>query len=719
MSRQSNNWTKLIIIFICLIFIFTAIGMADARKPNLHPFKDEVESLVLLKVLPAKSWNPAKPVTYKDYLQLIEKLFNGRSKISLVNLTEKLTFPDEPITYYDALTIAGMFLGYDKESSYAKVKEITEELKKSDSAQITGYEMAYIFYRLLYTNRVGQNKTLLEERYLVGSNEMVTSRVLQVKANEVILEDEGAIPLAPDLQVFHRKNNQIKPASFSNMAVGLSGLKFLFNEKGQVQTVILPEKLFPEKIRVLLSHELNNLGSSKSYDFKEIRIKANQPFKIITRKKGQERIILVAETGETITFTNQNGGIKIVTGNFSEIVKGRVYLKSYFKHNIHFDPLLSTPRHTNVVLYAGTLEIIPSNKAGYLYLINELPLEDYLKKVVPGQIPSRWGKEAFKVQAIAARSYAIAQVSRGKFNDKSANLDDSTASQLYNNFQENQIVNEAVDETRGIVAMHNGHVIDAVYFSTSAGYTANNEEVWHNSRTGSFPGEPIPYLRAKSQIIDVSVADLTNEKNALSFFKDQSLKSFDFASPYYRWKLELTRKELENTINKNLPLRERADQLLGTDFIKTITGKPVNPSDLQFSIGKLKDIRVIQRGEGGNVMVLDIVGTNGTYRVMKEYNIRFLIRPRKDMTGSSKDVILYCHDGSKIKNYSILPSAFFAFEIIRNGQNDIEKIIFYGGGNGHGVGMSQWGIKGMVDRGYTYEEILKHYYTDIVLKKIY
>lgn len=716
---KNTRWVSVSILFI-LIFTLGTVQI-EAESDARHPFSGHLDYLYILNVLPERQLSPQESVKYLDYFIYIEQLFNGR-KSPIYDLSGKIEIPEgQLITYQDALSIAGMFLGYNKESSYTQVQDLTQQLKKSALDPINGYEMAYIFYTLLYTQRNGSFQTVIEERYLVGSDELVASRVMQITDGDIVLEDHGRFPLANNLQTFIVKDEKYKPSGFSSVAVGMKNLKFLFNESGEVQTILIKENKLPEKIRVLLSQNLNKLGGSLSYDFDSMMIKATQPFKIITREKGVDQVILVAETGEVVNFSNSNGLIRVVCGTFETTVSNRIYLKSYYNHSINFDPLLSTPRQQNIPVYAGILEIMLSNTPGYLYLVNELPMEVYLKRVVSSQIPLSWGKEAFKVQAVAARSYAMMQMTRAKFNDKSANIDDSNASQLYNagvNIDHPDLT-AAIDETRGIVATYYGNVIDAVFFSTSGGHTANNEEVWHNDRTKEFPGTPIPYLRAKSQVLKPVSLDLTKESHALVFFKNSDVEAYDSASPYYRWRIVLSREELENTISKNLPLREKADQALGTDFVQTIEGEPIDLTIDQFSIGTLKELRVAKRGEGGNIMVLDIISTNGTYRVMKEYNIRFLIRPTKEMTGSEADVILYRNDGSTIANYSILPSAFAVFEPSRDSNGELERVIIYGGGNGHGVGISQWAIRGMVHLGYTYEEILKNFYTDIELEKVY
>lgn len=703
----------------CLVVVLLGANYPVCGVPA-NTFTNEVDFLVRLQVLsPKRDWN--KVVSSRDYVTSLENLINGRGTDTLVDLTSQVVLPDLPISYQEALTIGGIFLGYGKEASYSHVQALTNKLVKDAGDNLSGYEMAYVFYQLLHARRAGQLRTVLEERYLVGKNKENITQIVQLKDDLLQLADGRTLKLSEDMRAFLLADGQIAPLDYTRLTIGLTELEVFFDDQGNVKTMLVSKDSLQAKIRVLLSEELDKLGSSKSYDFSKIQLRATQPFKIVVRQEGKEKVEFVAEKDEVITFTNQNGlvSLRSQNGNVTRLIKDRVYLKSYYNHSICFDPLLSTQRRGNVAVYAGILEIFPAEKPGYLHLVNELPLEMYLRRVVPGQIPHAWPEETFKVQAIAARTYALNQIARSKFKDKSAHIDDSTASQIYNNKPENKKINQAIAETRGIVLLDDQRVIDAVYFSTSAGSTANNEEVWHNFRTQQFPGIAIPYLRATSQIPERIIPDLTTEANALSFFRNKTIQGYDSGSPYFRWQLELTREELEQTINQNLLLRERSDQIQGTDFIQVISGKIIDPNDPNFSIGRLEDIKIVQRGQGGNIMVMDIVGSDGSYRVMKEYNIRYLIRPNQVATKSAEPIILETHDGQAIANYAILPSAFFAFDILRDTQGLVSRVRIYGGGMGHGVGLSQWGMKGMALAGATYQEIIKHYYQGISLEKIY
>ena len=703
---------------LSLVLLMTFTSLVSAGEELIHPFADEVEGLTTLKILPEKGWKASGPVTYREFITTGKKLIEGRGvELYLPNYENELGQPEANIDYQHAIKYAAFLMGYTDEAGITKIEKKLNELDKEATEEIDGYDMAYILYNLLYSHRNGQEKTVLKERYLLGDSPMFTSKVLTITGDQIVLEDEGAYPLAEDVQAFLTEDNKIKPLGFNRVSVGMSNLEVLFDKEGKIKTVLISELKFPENIRVIISSKLSRWGSSQSRDFDEIKVKAEKPFKLITHNGVKDKIEYVVSVGEVVSFINEEGQILFKSGNYSQRIEDKVYLKSYYPHNLQFE-VLSTKRHGSHPTYAGHLEIIPGEEEK-LYLINDLPIETYLRKVVPSEIPISWSTEAFKVQAIAARSYAISQIVKGRFEAKSANVDDSTASQVYNNCKENKRVNQAIKETEGIVPLYDGKVIDAVFSSTSSGATASNESVWHSYRTGEFPGQPIPYLRTRSQLVDAELPDLTVEENALEFYKNQEIEGFDSISPYYRWRIELTREELENTISLNLPKRERADTILKSDFIQTVAGTPLKEDDKEFSIGTLEDLKVVKRGEGGNMMILDIVGSEGTYRVMKEYNIRFVIRPRSDMTKTIGDIILYRHDGSKLRDYSILPSAFAAFDIERGEKDQITKVTIYGGGNGHGVGMSQWGMKGMADNGYTYNQILKHYYSDIQLKKIY
>lgn len=132
--------------------------------------------------------------------------------------------------------------------------------------------------------------------------------------------------------------------------------------------------------------------------------------------------------------------------------------------------------------YRGIIMI--QNKNGKLTVINNVPLEDYIKGVVPSEMPSSWELEAHKAQAIAARSYALANL--GKRARYGYDLKDTPEDQAYGGAsKETAGTNYAVDQTKGIVLTYNMKVITAYYSASAGGQT-----------TAGGWGANLPYLRS-------------------------------------------------------------------------------------------------------------------------------------------------------------------------------------------------------------------------------
>lgn len=131
-------------------------------------------------------------------------------------------------------------------------------------------------------------------------------------------------------------------------------------------------------------------------------------------------------------------------------------------------------------------EFIIENRGGELVVINNIPLEEYLLGVVPSEMPSKWNYEALKAQAIAARSYAIAN--RGKRSSHGYDLKDTPEDQAYGGAtSETATTNSAVVETKGVVITYNQKVIPAYYSASAGGHTVNSGAVWNKD---------LPYLKS-------------------------------------------------------------------------------------------------------------------------------------------------------------------------------------------------------------------------------
>lgn len=131
-------------------------------------------------------------------------------------------------------------------------------------------------------------------------------------------------------------------------------------------------------------------------------------------------------------------------------------------------------------------EFIIENRNGSLVVVNNVPLEEYMLGVVPSEMPSKWSYEALKAQAIAARSYAIAN--RGKRASHGYDLKDTPEDQAYGGASsETAATNNAVMETKGIVITYNQKVIPAYYSASAGGHTVNAGAVWNKD---------LPYLKS-------------------------------------------------------------------------------------------------------------------------------------------------------------------------------------------------------------------------------
>ncbi|SET08734.1 SpoIID/LytB domain-containing protein [Anaerobranca gottschalkii] len=515
---------------------------------------------------------------------------------------------------------------------------------------------------------------------------VTVSKVLSADSQKIMGEIEGTFSLDSDVYIFGKEER---------LYVGQKKVDLYLKNK-TVIGIVTREKFVPNTIRVLISD-----SSYNNIFHQQLQLYSDGDLKIFSKLNEGE---ITVKPNKRVQFKLNSGKIEVVVDNISHIFSERIYLESTGK--IY---LTSVKRGWNNSLtpgYRGNFEVF--TKDGKMFLINELNLEEYLYGVVPSEMPVSFGLEALKIQAIAARTYAIKNIYSSTYKNYTAHVVDSVLSQVYNNTLEFPEIIDAVNMTKGQVITFNDGIIDAKFFSTSCGYTANSYEVWDSG--GKFPGKVIPYLISSQQGILVKY-DLTTEEGFKEFITNKNIRGYDSQSPFFRWEINMTNQQLTKSIEENLRNRYRA----GPKWILTydngeFISKEIPPNPL----GELKELQVVERGEGGNIMVLDIIAKNGTYRIIKEYNIRSIIRPVCQID----PVKLIRSDGSILSNYSILPSSFVYFQH-NFGERGLESVRIFGGGNGHGVGMSQYGVLGMIQQGYTQEEIITHFYPNTKIKRIY
>jgi len=353
--------------------------------------------------------------------------------------------------------------------------------------------------------------------------------------------------------------------------------------------------------------------------------------------------------------------------------------------------------------FKGSLKIIIENEK--LTAINILPLEDYLVSVISSEMKATSSLELLKAHSITSRSWLMAQIDKSKEIKNSANTNQSISEtpdelirwydrQDHPNFdvcaddhcqryqgitrQSTLLVEQAIDETRGMLLMDGENICDARYSKSCGGMTETFENVWEP--------EVHPYLQSivdnpflpdgfESDLTDEEAAEKwipntpdafcnTNEKEILS----QVLNDYDQETKdFYRWKVTYQQTDLAELIARKS----------GKDF------------------GSIIDLIPVERGKSGRLTKLKIIGTKMTLTIGKELEIR------------------------KTLSESHLYSSAFVIDK-HNIVNDIPgEFILTGAGWGHGVGLCQIGAAMMGAKGFKYDEILMHYFRGARIVKEY
>jgi stage II sporulation protein D len=551
--------------------------------------------------------------------------------------------------------------------------------------------------------------TVLVENQIVDIQPLKPVRlpkIIAISPSEPYIEDShlGKLSVVKDLPVYSKQEDFLSFQGAMAVSVGSTDSLLYHIGDGVGRVLVTMDSLVPKHgIRVLI-RDRNN----ETLEYKQIKITCDTNFiaEILVKPFSYS-----FKAGDVLTIKSSDAGT-ILYSNDQEVAT------SPYRWHIHpvgegFLSILSgsSNKHVISVPYRGKLEITPHNNG--LIIVNELDLEEYLYSVIPSEMLIKFGLEALKVQAIASRSYAIRCFTSQGYANLGAHVDDSTASQVYNAIKEQSIAVQAVKDTHGMVGFFEGQVIDARFFSTSCGYTANFHEVW-SDKEYTFPTKEIPYLVAIPQSHSSSPG-LHNEENFRAFIDQVSLDSYDRFSPFFRWSVTMGRNELEASLEHNLPRIQQTNPF----FVLTRKGdNTFVQEEIPEEIGELQNLQVTQRGEGGNMMELEITTTHGIFKIIKELNIRQTLQPI-DYIDKQHPIQLNCYDGSTRDNFPILPSAFAYIDLHRNTDGDIEQITIKGGGYGHGVGMSQYGAYGMSLLGYSFEQIIEHYYPGSELRNIY
>jgi SpoIID/LytB domain protein len=312
-------------------------------------------------------------------------------------------------------------------------------------------------------------------------------------------------------------------------------------------------------------------------------------------------------------------------------------------------------------IYEGELHLYKTKENKFEAVIH-LPLEQYLKGVVPYEIGNDSPIEAMKAQAVAARSEAIMALNSKLYRGEHHDLTSDVECQVFSgNKKRTSSSDQAVTETKSLILTEEGKPINAYYASNCGGHSELIKNVW-----GDRPGVD-SYIVSGFDSKDSAKIDLSDSNN---------LRQWLFSNPpsycnpnihndlpmwsqnNFRWKVELTAETISRMVAK------------GKD------------------LGTLLDIEILKRGESGRAYSAKYIFEKDSFEVKGELKIRQTISPP-------------------------LRSSCFVVDKVDSG------FVFYGAGWGHGVGMCQSGTITMAKNGSGFEEILKHYYRSAALTKAY
>ena len=354
--------------------------------------------------------------------------------------------------------------------------------------------------------------------------------------------------------------------------------------------------------------------------------------------------------------------------------------------------------------FLGTLRfVVESDK---IVAINELPVEKYLESVISSEMSATSSLELLKAHAVISRSWLLAQMKKRREVAESGNnffsftkkedtlirwydredhtLFDVCADDHCQRYQgitkeTSPHVAEAIRQTKGQILMDGEEICDARFSKCCGGITEEFQYCWEDT--------PKTYLTAVRDIalgVEHTQPNLTNEEEAEKWIRfnppafcntqdkkilSEVLNDYDQETVnFYRWKETLSQEKLQQLI---------ADKL-------------------KMDLGAILDMKAVERGKSGRISKLQIIGTEKTFTIGKELEIR-----------------------RALSDSHLLSSAFVVDKYDKDEQGVPQRFELIGAGWGHGVGLCQIGAAVMGEQGYHYDAILLHYYQGAEIKKLY
>lgn len=492
-------------------------------------------------------------------------------------------------------------------------------------------------------------------------DDTISGKVQSVSDKYIELEGYGRVEV-DDYFMIYDISREFSIKSYRDIVIGYSLQDFVVAE-GKICGAVISKKLEAENIRVII----------KTNGFKDVF---------------HETVSITSDSGYTVSSTAGTQAFSaaevLELNKDSELLKnGRVTI---IPENGGETKILTVKRSQGAPSYEGKIEIAATDSG--LVIVNDVDIEDYLKRVVPSEMPASFSREALKVQAVCARSYAYKQLTNDYYGVYGAHVDDSTQYQVYNNTVEYNSSNEAIEQTRGLVLTYNDEVVQTYYYSTSCGMTTD-VSVWGSSADG------YPYFKSVAVSRTANSADLTDESEFEKFITAKNEQDYDCSYELYRWEMNDNIEHLSSSFNAKLHDKWAA----APKKILTLQADGQFVSEEISTVGTITEIKVNQRAPGGAIRSLIVSGTENTVRIESESYIRALF--------GMADVEMTTNTGTT--KMSSMPSAFCIFKpVYENGTLTGYRII--GGGYGHGIGMSQNGANSMAKSGMDYKQILELFY---------
>ncbi|MEH7437950.1 cell wall-binding repeat-containing protein [Neobacillus drentensis] len=329
--------------------------------------------------------------------------------------------------------------------------------------------------------------------------------------------------------------------------------------------------------------------------------------------------------------------------------------------------------------YLGNMEFVLDN--GYVRPINkDLPVEEYLKGVVPIEMSPTWNVEALKAQAVAARTF-VKRYDGGM-------IDDTQGYQVYGGYYGGYTsyaskLDSVVDGTREMVLRSNGNLITALYSSSNGGKILSNTNSWGSSL--------LPYFQLKDDPYDLNSAS-PHKTWSVTLVKNQiDLTGKDLAQPDSWWG-----NAIENSSNSAI-VQNMKNWLVSNGFInQKYEMKVVSIPELSFT-----------------------TPTTSNQRIDGHIKLTYLLKDLSDGSYVMENGAIKLHqlsiDQRAYNIRAMLGSTYMKSPYIKEVQNNSDNWTFIGGGWGHGIGMSQFGANEMARQGINYVNILQFYYPGTLL----